>query len=113
MSEVGQGAMYGVIDPDYAKVFTIARCIAWQEGYAAVLHGSFTRDLDILLVPWAEHARTDLGIVVRRISEAAELREVGSVSDKLHGRKAYTFRFDTFGDPRFIDLSGFAAASKE
>ena len=41
-----------IYDPDYARAYSIIRCIAWSYGYAACLHGSFTRDLDVVLVPW-------------------------------------------------------------
>ncbi|KQT59999.1 hypothetical protein ASG52_19940 [Methylobacterium sp. Leaf456] len=96
---------YGVIDPDYAKIFTIARCLAWAEGYALMMHGSFTRDLDLLAVPWVEHA-CEPEHLVRRIEEAAGLRIVveGPGRSKPHGRRAWTLVLPGFGDPRFVDL---------
>lgn len=104
-------AAYGIIDPDYARVFTIARCIAWSEGYALVMHGSFTRDLDLLAVPWTEHA-TDAEHLVKRITLALDdlsllVKDVSgkTATEKPHGRLAWTLTFKTFGDPRFIDLS--------
>lgn len=105
-------APYGIIDPDYARIFTIARCIAWSQGYALVMHGSFTRDLDLLAVPWTERA-TDAEHLVQRI--AGTLTELdllvknpeapSQATAKPHGRLAWTMTFKTFGDPRFIDLS--------
>lgn len=112
--EDGQGEsvafdkVFGIIDPDYGRIFTIARLLAWQEGYSICAQGSFTRDLDLLAVPWTEHARKDGEILVKRIAQAAGLTIHGSPSDKPHGRKAWTLLFPTFGDPRFVDLSIFS-----
>lgn len=115
MSERGKenGApTYGIIDPDYARVFTVARCVAWSEGYALMMHGSFTRDLDLLAVPWTESA-TDAEHLVQRISYALdELRILVKHRDakthataRPHGRLTWTLVFKAFGDPRFVDLS--------
>jgi hypothetical protein len=106
------GHFYGIIDPDYAKVFTVARCIAWSEGYALLMHGSFTRDLDLLAVPWAEQA-TDPDHLIRRIAFALDDLDIlvkdpeaeTQSSEKPHGRRAWTLTFKAFGDPRFIDIS--------
>lgn len=101
--------VYGIFDPDYARVFTKARCIARNEGYALAAHGSFTRDLDLLAVPWADHA-CDAEYLVDRIADACGLKPNGHPpGDKPHGRRAWTLLFPAFGDPRFIDLSVFAA----
>lgn len=27
-----QPVVYGIVDPDYARVFSMARCLAWSEG---------------------------------------------------------------------------------
>lgn len=48
--------VFGIIDPDYGRVFTMARLLAWQYGYSCCVQGSFTRDLDLLLTPWTEQA---------------------------------------------------------
>lgn len=109
---VAEGPVWGIIDPDYARVFTISRCIAWAEGYALVMHGSFTRDLDLLAVPWTEGA-TDAEHLVKRIALALDdlsllvkdPKAASKASEKPHGRKAWTLTFKTFGDPRFVDLS--------
>jgi len=108
------GAPYGIIDPDYARVYTQARIIAWQYGFALVMHGSFTRDLDLILVPWENHACTESADrVVRMISEHLDLRIIGEPGDKPHGRKAYTLVFRGFGDPRWVDLSVVPVPSKQ
>lgn len=111
MSEVAVSA-YGIIDPDYARIFTISRCIAWAEGYALAMHGSFTRDLDLIAIPWTERA-CDAPHLVRRFVAAFDDLEVlvkvkgdaNQGTPKPHGRTAWTLTFKRFGDPRFVDLS--------
>lgn len=99
------GLPYGIIDPDYARVYTIARVLAWSEGYALAMHGSFARDLDLLAVPWADHA-CDPEHLVRRIEGATGLKLTRHPpGEKPHGRRAWTLLFPTFGDPRFVDIS--------
>ena len=87
------GTPYGIIDPDYARVFTMARCLAWSEGYALMMHGSFTRDLDLLAVPWQEKCCEPLHLI-NRIIQAADLRLIGEPSkNKPHGRVVWTLVF--------------------
>lgn len=96
---------YGIIDPDYARVFTKARCIAWANGYAVTMNGSFTRDLDLLAVPWTDAACSAEHLVLR-IADACDLRPTGPApGQKPHGRLAWTLMFKTFNDPRFVDIS--------
>jgi hypothetical protein len=94
-----------IADPDYARVFTMARCLGWAEGYAVVLHGTATRDLDLLAVPWTD-AACDPNHLVRRIADAAGLKYAHKApSGKPHGRLAWTLLFPAFADPRFVDIS--------
>lgn len=104
------GAAFGIIDPDYARVFTMARIVAWQHGYSICAQGSFTRDLDLLMVPWTDHAHAKVDHIVTRICDAAGLTvQGGSPSEKPHGRKAWSLLFPGFSDPRWVDLSVFEA----
>lgn len=98
---------FGIIDPDYARIYTIGRCIAWQEGYSCCAQGSFTRDLDLLLTPWTDAARPDVSVLILRIAQACELTIVSDKSEKPHGRFAWTLKMSRFGDPRFVDISAF------
>lgn len=105
LSEHGGNLVYGIIDPDYARIFTIARCLAWAEGYAIAMHGSLTRDLDLIATPWAERA-CEPQHLVNRIIDAAGLREkVDNPGQKPHGRLVWTLHLPGFGEPRWIDLS--------
>ena len=104
--------VFGIIDPDYARIFTmarlLARLLAWQYGYSCCAQGSFTRDLDLLLTPWTEQAWAEaLPTIVSLLADAAGLRVLGEPSDKPHGRRAWTLVFPAFGDPRYVDISGF------
>lgn len=97
--------LYGIIDPDYARVFTVTRVLAWAEGYALLFHGSFTRDLDLVAVPWTGGA-CDAEHLLHRIVAAADLKIVVEDDGTKHwGRRTWTLTFKKFGDPRFIDLS--------
>jgi hypothetical protein len=97
---------FGIIDPDYARVFTQARIIAWSYGYACLAHGSFTRDLDLLLVPWTDAAQPDdVDYFAPRIADAAGLKISHPPSVRPHGRKTWTLLFPGFADPRWVDLS--------
>lgn len=99
--------VFGIIDPDYARVFTQARIIAWSYGYACLAHGSFTRDLDLLLVPWTDKAQADdVDYFAPRIAEAAGLTvSPKQPSIRPHGRKTWTLLFPGFADARWVDLS--------
>lgn len=102
-------AHYGIIDPDYARVFTLCRKIAYDEGYALMMHGSFTRDLDLIAVPWRERVAEPQHLVNRILG--CELAGLVCSDDyptkKPHGRLAWVFLFKNFDDPRYIDFSVF------
>lgn len=117
------GLAYGIVDPDYARVYTQARIIAWQYGYACVMHGSFTRDLDLLLVPWTEEAQGNGEQMLKLIAEACDLRFSDRLeetykskvdwTEKPHGRQACSLYFPRFGDRRWIDISIMPHITKE
>lgn len=100
------GLPWGIIDPDYARIYTQARIIAWQFGFGLMMHGSFTRDLDRLLVPWEARATNKMAVVtVERIANVAGLTINGEPGVKPHGRTAYTLLLPGFSEPRWVDLS--------
>lgn len=108
------GLPFGIIDPDYASIYTQARIIAWQYGYACVMHGSFTRDLDLLIVPWEDRARNNHGQLLKLIALSCGLKfrdgkEVMEADvdwiDKPHGRKACSLYFPGPHDRRWVDIS--------
>lgn len=103
----GGSVAYGIIDPDYARIYTVIRCLAWQEGYAAMMHGSFTRDLDIVAVPWTDKVCEPEHLVRRVLASNLNLTEAtpGNPGSKPHGRRVWTLMLPEFADPRFVDLS--------
>jgi hypothetical protein len=106
------GQPYGIIDPDYARVYSQVRCTAWMYGYAALMHGSFTRDLDILMVPWTDQvspAVTPDRLIATICGRCNLENSQHEPTKKPHGRLVYTLMFKDFGDPRFIDI-GFMPA---
>jgi hypothetical protein len=100
-------AAFGIIDPEYARIYTVIRLLAWQEGYAAMMHGSFTRDLDIVAVPWTDKACEPEHLVRRVLASNLNLSEAdpGKPGSKPHGRLVWTLMLPEFGDPRFVDFS--------
>lgn len=101
-----------ILDPDYARAYTQIRIIAWQYGYCASLHGSYTRDLDVLLVPWEERAGGNHEQLIRLIAAACNLTiPVKSVAGELnwnykpHGRIAISLHFPGAADRRWVDIS--------
>ncbi len=104
-----------ILDPDYARVFTQARIIAWQYGYACVAHGSYTRDLDLLLVPWEDRAYDNAEQLLKLIAQACGLRFRDGEEDifkakpdftnKPHGRRSCTLFFPGAADRRWVDIS--------
>ena len=110
-----QSLPYGIVDPDYARVYTQARIVAWSYGYACLMHGSFTRDLDLLLVPWTDQARDNGQQMLKLIAAGCGLRfrdgkedcieSTVDFSDKPNGRKSCSLYFPAFDDRRWIDIS--------
>ena len=100
-----QAPVYGVMDPDYARFFSKARCIAWSEGYALAVHGSFTRDLDVIAIPWAAKPCEPAKLAVR-VAYRTGMRLVDDKpTEREHGRLAWTIMFEDGADPRWIDFS--------
>lgn len=113
----------GVVDPDYARFLTKARIIARQEGYAIAIHGSLTRDFDVIAVPWTAEASSPKALVCRisfntgwyaqrHDGGRAKIGEGVEPAIKEHGRMVWSLLspnvgFTTEGppDPRWIDFS--------
>lgn len=107
------GQVYGIIDPDYGRIYTIIRKVAWDEGYAIGMHGSFTRDLDLIAVPWRDGKGWEPQHMVNRIKEYTGLVDgTGNPHVKPHGRSVWTLMLPG-SDPRFVDLSVFCHNSTE
>ena len=94
--------------PYYASLYPVLRQAAREHGYALALHGSLTKDLDVLAVPWVEGA-SDPVTLAHAVCEAAggfiELRiDLGQNPKQMpHGRLAWTIQLGSNGG--YVDLS--------
>lgn len=93
----------------YASFFGILQGIANKHGYALAVHGSFTRDMDLIAVPWTEEAAPHLDMLREMFrvigwssSDAEEVPYHGEVEQKPHGRVAYTIHT---GGGGYVDIS--------
>ena len=103
-----------ILDPDYARIFTQARVIAWNYGYTCAVIGSYTRDLDLLLVPWTEQATANHDQLLKLIAQSCGLRfrdgqedilkAKPDYTDKPHGRKSCSLFFTGAYDRRWVDI---------
>jgi hypothetical protein len=101
--------------PGYACCYAMLIPIAQANGYALAVHGSMSRDLDLIAVPWTEEA-VDALTLVKALKEA-----IGGIThqidmdhyyptcdpkEKPHGRLAYSLHFTNRGcDGTYIDVS--------
>ena len=68
----------------YPKLAEIAR----EHGYALAVHGSLSRDLDMIAVPWTEGA-VEPTVLIAAIESRTAALVTGPPSEKPHGRIAY------------------------
>lgn len=96
----------------YAQILPRIREAAKGMGYAIAIHGTMSRDLDLLAVPWIEEAAEPMALV-SAIADAVggyvigdRVSERGYVSDhpteQPHGRMSWNI---CWGGKVFIDLS--------
>lgn len=100
------GLPYGIIDPDYAAFFTDARLACWSHGYALAMHGSFTRDLDLIAMPWTEGA-CEAEKLIQKIEYTTKWKRLPGkeCSVREHGRMVWTLTSPKFNCSRFVDFS--------
>lgn len=71
--------------PVYAAIYPELAEIARQHGYALAIHGSLTRDFDLIAVPWVDKPSGAFRLVNAIESEFA-IKRVGRVNLREHGR---------------------------
>lgn len=86
----------------YAALYPVLRQRAYELGYALAIHGTLTKDLDVLAVPWTESAVSAADLAAALV-EAAGGFTSRPPSDKPHGRKAWTIHLGSSGG--YVDLS--------
>ena len=101
-------ALYAVMYPELVR-------IARAHGYALAIHGSMTRDFDLIAVPWTDQAGEPFPMVeemkyaVRGVylhHEVDHIVKDGKAEDKPHGRRAWSIHLTEKGcDGPYIDLS--------
>lgn len=89
----------------YAKAYTVMVPVAREHGYALAQHGSMTRDLDVVAVPWVEEvsAPKDLAEALAAAIGWDLANGDGSPGWKPHGRLAITLVDNETG--LWVDLS--------
>lgn len=97
-----------MIAPWYAMAYTKLDRIAWRYGYALALHGSMSRDLDLVAIPWTEDAESPEKLVeaIRRfvITKTDVKLKIAPPKIMPHGRLSYIIPVG-FGDNIYFDLS--------
>lgn len=88
--------------PVYCAMYPRLVKIAQTHGWALAVHGSMGRDFDLVAIPWLPEC-DDPFIVVSSMTEGMDLRRVGTVSKREHGRLIFTLSVG-FGECA-LDLS--------
>lgn len=99
-----------------AEAITLARAAAKNHGYALASHGTLTRDVDLIAVPWIESASGHRKLAVAIAEALGETGWAESCRDghtnperKPHGRVAYAMHLFRNTEPKdhgwYIDLS--------
>lgn len=78
----------------YASIWEDIRKAAWECGWAVALHGSLSRDMDIMAMPWVEEctdAETMINAIIERCFGENIISKYGTKIDKNkpHGRICY------------------------
>lgn len=98
-----------MIAPWYVMAYTQLDRIACRYGYALALHGSMTRDLDLIAVPWTQDAEPP-DELLQAIKDFILDRTGTKIAYQLpmpvkkpHGRLAYSFPIGY--DGHYLDVS--------
>lgn len=104
-----------MIAPWYVMAYTKLDRIAWRHGYALALHGSMSRDLDVIAIPWTDDADSPeklLAAFRRFVIEKAKVKfSIGKPILKPHGRQGYVIPIGF--DGHYIDLSIMPRSNKK
>lgn len=89
--------------PAYACLFVILSETARANGYALTIHGSMSRDMDVVAIPWTTTAG-DIDTLIKELCQVCLGYTVkqSPMVNKPHGRKAIQI---LLGNGNYIDLS--------
>ncbi|MBA1159362.1 hypothetical protein [Microvirga mediterraneensis] len=87
--------VYCALYPEFAE-------ITRQHGYALAIHGSLSRDMDLICIPWVDEPSEPRTVIDALISTFA-IKEVGTTETRAHGREVHTLSIG-FGECA-VDLS--------
>lgn len=63
----------------YSEILPVIRIVAKRAGYAIAVHGSMTRDFDLVAVPWTKHFLKPETLLMRIEAAICEHRFIGSI----------------------------------
>jgi hypothetical protein len=92
----------------YERLIEPLRLVARQHGYALAVHGSLSRDIDLVAVPWTEEAVSGFGLMTALLAEVRRRNEGTATvypempSEKPHGRLAWSIHL---GGGPYLDIS--------
>jgi hypothetical protein len=102
-----------MIAPWYVMAYAKLDRIAMRHGYALALHGSMSRDLDLIAIPWTDDAADpekllkaiDRFVMEKTTSVNRHGNKLGNfyATKKPHGRLAYAIHIGH--DGHYLDLS--------
>lgn len=97
----------------YCTYFGMFKDSAEKHGYCLSLHGSLTRDFDLILIPWIEHPSNIMEVFKdwnTIIGHSQDFPLFDSKEIKPHGRISYTISCGAGG---YIDVSVINGISKD
>ena len=95
--------------PAYVAFYPMLAEIARDHGYALAIHGSVTRDFDLIAIPWRSDA-LDATDLINKIAKYASMFTLQNETNQVaigpeikpHGRRAWSI---LMGNGAVIDLS--------
>lgn len=93
----------------YAIYFGILKKVARRYGYALALHGSLTRDMDLVAFPWVEKPKSHISMLRAMNKHLGNKLSRGQkpysyFEKKQHGRESFTI---CTGGGGYVDISIF------
>jgi hypothetical protein len=89
----------------YASYYPILRDIAYEHGYALAIHGTLTRDFDLIAVAWTEEAKEPIDLltaIANKLNTWYGDKPYYAFEEKPHGRIGYCV---STGGGGYFDIS--------